>query len=220
MIINKETAEKIFDEILETGKLISKLAFTKDDFVNWIHTMNTINGIPYRTRMLNGELLSDFMIADDFNELIVASRYTLEEGDDAHDFKSSRYLEYKDSLELYGMEKATTLDSIKFSMMSRVICASRRYNTPNTKDVESLRVPKLVSSVENKLTQVIEGDKDKDGNLTSINTYCQPNNNKFVPIMLQILKYIPELYTIDCDDDIKKWWVQKLDGLGQNKTAV
>lgn len=191
MRMNESNVTKMF-EIIESGRLISRLSFTKAQFFDWANTLNKINSLPFGVTILDGYLLSDYTVPSKLESLVVPIRIQVENVNHATNYKSEKHYAYV-PLKVTEAEQARILSPIEFNLLSGAINGTRKAEYSQVIGVNTRRSDVLLSTDSNKY-------------IAEKNLKARALDAKFVPVVITTQLYDSTMYTEDASSMLIDWF--------------
>lgn len=201
MIINKVFAKKIYRGITK-AKIIGSLCFSENDFYNWCHTVNVINGTDFDEDVLNGRWkLEDYKVPNALSDLVIPRKISLEEGLAWNDLRANDYTEYVNNLKKYDMEEQNLLKPIYFNEITNgILGAAKKAEDQNITTANVLAAPVSYSNYKLRFADIPEGEKD-------INIKVYDDINGIIPIKAKSMDIFmsSKYYTNNLEDNLDTW---------------
>lgn len=196
MIINNNASETLYSQIDRTKK-IGKLGFTRAEFRNYCHTLNTVTGLDYDVEQLNGHDLAKYKVPKAFKGLVIPRKISLEEGTSQIDLRGDSYTNYdaKD----YGYQNVKVLKPLHFNTITECILGSKKKEIDNnTFTLAELTGAKSLDSYKHRIAKV-----DMTKSMSEI--YVLPGVTPFIPIDFSVLFQYDNYYNCSLSDMFDDW---------------
>lgn len=199
MIISRKQAEMMYLR-LDKLKSITKLGMDKKEWMNWCHTVNTINALETNDCIIGKSILDKFEIDNNLEHLILPYEITYDGSDRFSNLKSSEYVKY-DAVD-YGYDSSVSvMKPVDFNEVSDIVMAAFR-KTSTTSNVQDL---KEISSIQEYIPRMSYDGKVVDA------------VQRFVPVLFEVELRKPKFMNELTEDMFELWWVDVLRKLKGHK---